>query len=435
MCALFMLVGLIITIRTGFFQFTNFKLWWRLTAVSLFKDKAVRKASDKKSLSQFQALSTALAATIGTGNIVGVATALVSGGAGAVFWMWVSALFGMMTKYAEIVLSMKYRYKNSSGEYVSGPMVVLKEGLHSKLLALLYAVFCLLACFGIGNMSQANSVAGALNFAFHIPNLITGIALAILCGLVILGGLRRIGRVAEKIVPITALLYVLGGCIIIAANIKTVPSAIVDIFKGAFGIRAAGGGVLGYTVAQAMRFGVARGVFSNEAGLGSSSMAHAAADTSLPARQAVWGIFEVFVDTIVVCTVTALAILTTGVSGSCDTSGSLIKGAALTILAFSKGLGSFAGTFVSCSIVFFAFASILGWSVYGQKCAEYLFGIRSIKAFRMIYIAASAIGCLLSVELVWSISDIFNGLMAIPNLIGVICLSGTVAVLTKKLTK
>lgn len=431
MCALFVCVGIYTSIRCNMFQITKIGLWWNSTIMAVFKDKSVTSTDDAKSISQFQALTTALAATIGTGNIVGVSTAIVSGGPGAIFWMWVSAFFGMMTKYAEIALSMKYRYKNERGHWIGGPMVFIERGLKMKGLAVVFALFCLIASFGIGNMSQANSMAGALNSAFGTNNLAVGIVIAAISAMVIMGGIKRIGSVTEKLVPFMALAYIIGGVALIIMNITAVPKAFADIFAGAFRLKSIGGGVFGYGISKAMRFGVARGVFSNEAGLGSSSLAHAATDTDEPVKQAMWGVFEVFADTIVVCTITALAILTANVVGTVGADGQMVKGAALTILAFSKGFGSFAGVFVSVGIVLFAFSTIIGWSYYGERCMEYLFGLKFTPIYKVIYIIMIVIGCTSSLELVWGLSDTFNGLMALPNLCAVLLLAGEVAKMTK----
>lgn len=435
MCVIFVAIGIYFSVGTRFFQISKFKMWWRGTIVALFKDKNVTETKDKKSISQFQALTTALAATIGTGNIVGVSTALVSGGAGAVFWMWVSAFFGMMTKYAEIILSMKYRYKDLDGRWNGGPMVFIEKGLGVRWLAVLFAFFCIFASFGMGNMSQANSMAGAINSTFGIETLHIGIVTAICTALVMMGGIKRIGRVTELTVPVMAFLYVVGGVIIIAMNYKNIPSAFVQIFEGAFSAASVGGGIAGYTISKAMRFGVARGVFSNEAGLGSSSIAHSASDTKEPVKQAMWGIFEVFVDTIVVCSITALVILTTGVLGATDGNGEIITGAGLTILAFSKGFGSFAGGFISVGISMFAFATLLGWSYYGERCVEYLFGLQYTFLYKMLFVIAIIVGCVSSLDLVWEISDTFNGLMAMPNLTAIILLSKEVFDATKRYVK
>ena len=425
MCTVFVCVGIYICIRTHFFQVGHFKLWWHNTFASIFRDKSVRTTSDAKSVSQFQALTTALAATIGTGNIVGVATAIMSGGPGAVFWMWISAFFGMMTKYAEIALAMKYREKDANGDWLGGPMVSIKKGMGIKWLGGLFALFTVLASFGIGSGVQANSVASSLNSTFGVPMVVTGICLAIVTALVIIGGLKRIAGVTEKIVPFMAILYIVGGIILIIMNHGGLPDAFGNIFAGAFRVRAIGGGVLGYAMSQAMRYGVARGVFSNEAGLGSSALVHSASDQKEPARQAMWGCFEVFADTIIVCTITALAILSSGIYKVTEN-----KGAALTIEAFHNGFGAGAGIFVSIAIVLFALSTIIGWSYYGERCFNFLAGTGKAIVYKCIFIFTVILGCVASVDLIWDISDTLNGLMAIPNIIGLIVMAGTVAKIT-----
>lgn len=370
-----------------------------------------------------QSLSTALAATIGTGNIVGVATAMVSGGPGAIFWMWVAALLGMMTKYAEVLLSVYYRKK---GQYQSGPMYVLEHGLKCKPLAILYAFFCLVASFGIGNMSQGNSIASALNATWNISPAWSGLVVMILAAVVLIGGVKRLGTVTEKLIPFMAGFYLFFSAVVLIMQYHEIPHAFSIIFNEAFRFQSVGGGALGYTAMQAVRYGVARGIFTNEAGLGTSSMAHAASAETQPVRQAMMGIFEVFVDTIVICTVTALVILTSGV-WDCG-----LNGAELTIFAFSQNLGGFAQIFISISIVLFAFASILCWCFYGEQCVEYLWGTSVVKVYRFIYIVFIGVGCVLSMEAVWNICDIFNILMAIPNLSGVVMLSGQVKKITRE---
>lgn len=427
MLAFFLFVGILFTLRTHFFQLTHLKLWIRTTIVAVFKNRSVRKTKDKKSISQFQALSTALAATIGTGSIVGVATAIVSGGPGAVFWMWVSSFFGMMTCYAENTLGIKYRYKNEKGDWMGGAMVYMERGLGQRWLAVIFSIFCILASFGIGNMSQANSIASSLENSFHVSPITTGIIISILVGLVIIGGIKRIAGVAEKIVPLMALLYIGGGIIVILVNAKGVPSSFELIFRGAFHLKSAAGGFIGYGVAQAVRYGVARGVFSNEAGLGSAVIIHSASDVKEPVVQGMWGIFEVFVDTLLVCTVTALCILSSGVWHPNGT----LNGAALSSAAFTTVFGGFGGIFVSVSIILFAFSTLIGWSYYGERGVEYLFGIKAIGIYKALFVIVVAIGCVADLELVWNISDTFNGLMAVPNLIAITLLSPQVVAMTK----
>lgn len=435
MCIIFVLVGILLTFRTKWFQISRLGLWWRSTIASVFTDKKVRKTEDKKAITQFQALSTALAATVGTGNIAGVATAIVSGGPGAVFWMWVSAFFGMMTKFSEITLSMKYRYRNEKGEWQGGPMAFIERGMgkHFKWLAVLFAIFATLASFGIGSAVQANSTAGALKEAFGFDPVIVGFVIAAVTAVVIIGGIKRIGKVTEILVPFMAILYTLGAVLLIAMNAQHLGQAFGSIFAGAFRLQAVGGGVLGFTIAQAMRFGIARGVFSNEAGLGSSSIAHAASDTKEPVKQAMWGVFEVFADTIVICSLTALVILTTGVheAGLLDGAGAPLSGAALTSAAFASGFGRSGSIFLSIAMCLFAFSTVVGWSYYGERTYEYLFGSKTTVVYKIIFLCTIILGSAAKLDLVWNIADTLNGLMAIPNLIGVVSLSGTVAVLTK----
>jgi len=417
--------GIYFTIRTNFFQIRNFKHMLDETFLAIFKNKSVTKTKDKKSITQFQALSTALAATIGTGNIVGVATALTAGGEGAIFWMWVSAFFGMMTNYSENVLGIFYRYKNSKNEWTGGPMIYIEKGLKQKWLAVIFAIFCVGASFGIGNMTQVNSISSSLNTTYNIPTIVTGIFIAIMVSLVIVGGIKRIGKVTEKIVPFMALVYIVGALIILILHINLVPTILGNIFANAFSFKAVGGGAAGTVMASAIKWGFKRGVFSNEAGLGSSVMVHSASDVKEPVKQGLWGIFEVFVDTIIVCTLTAFAMLSTGVVGSGA------EGSELAIAAFSHGFGNFAGHFITIAILFFAFSTILGWSYYGEKAMEYLLGVKSVIYYKVIFILVTIVGATVSLDLVWGISDTLNALMAIPNLIGVLFLSGTVIQITK----
>ena len=432
MCVIFVFTGIYYTIGTRFFQVSKFKLWWSATLKSVLRNKEATVCSDEKSISQFQATTTSLAATVGTGNIVGVATAIVMGGAGAIFWMWISALFGMMTKYGEIVLSMKYRRKNKRGNWIGGPMITIEHGLNCKWLAMVYAFFCLLASFGIGNLSQSNSMSTALNTALNIDTLYTGIITAILVGIVIIGGIQRIGKVTEKFVPLMSIVYIVGCMIVIVMNFKAVPEVFMLIFSSAFGLEAVGGGVLGYTMSRAIRFGVSRGVFSNEAGLGASSIVHCASSEKNPVKQGMWGICEVFIDTFVICSITAFMILTTNVVGTEDINGNVLTGAALAIEAFSTEFGIYAGVFISVCITFFAFSTLVGWSFYGEKAVEYLVGYKYVVVYKIVFVLVIVLGAVSSLELVWEISDTFNGLMAIPNLVMLILLSGEVFDITKK---
>lgn len=417
-------LGIYLSIRTNFFAITKLGYILKNTLLKIFsKDQR-----GEGEVTAFQAVATALAATVGTGNIAGVATAIAIGGPGAVFWMWVSAIFGMTTKFSEVVLSVNFREKTEDGRFVGGPMYYIEKGLNMKWLAIIFSVFGAIAAFGIGNMVQANSVAAALEETFSIPPIATGIVLAILAALVIIGGIKRIGAVTEKLVPFMAAIYILGALIIIIGNISHIPEAFGLIFSHAFTGTAATGAFAGSTVRLAMTKGVARGVFSNEAGLGSAPIAHAAATTDHPVRQGLWGVFEVFMDTIVICSLTALAIL---VSGLWDSGAS---GAVLTTQAFNESiLGG--GYIVTIGIMLFAFSTILGWSYYGERCMEYLFGPKLITPYRIIYIPFIIIGSVGGLELIWDLADTLNGLMAIPNLIGVLMLSGTVFKLTKEFFK
>ncbi len=373
-------------------------------------------------VSPFQALMTTLSATVGTGNIVGVATAIALGGPGAIFWMWITALFGMATKYSEVLLAVKYRELGANNKHVGGPMYYIKNGLNKRWhwLAAAYAVFGAIAGLGIGNMVQANSVADAMESSFNIPAWLSGIALAALVGFVIIGGINRIAAVAAKLVPIMALAYVFC-CIFIIANYwQDIPSVFVLIIDSAFNGAAATGGFAGAAVWAAIRFGVARGIFSNEAGLGSGSIAHAAAKTNSPVRQGFIGILGTFIDTLVVCTMTALVILLTGVWTSGE------NGHALSNLAFNSVLGDIGSDVIAVGLVVFAFTTLLGWSYYGERCAEYLFGKRVILPYRLLWVVFIPLGALGSLKIVWVFSDVMNGLMALPNLLAVALLSPVV---------
>lgn len=432
-------IGIFVTIGTGFFQVSHFGLWMKKTFLAIFSNKTVRDKKDPHAISQFQSLTTALAGTIGTGNIVGVATAIVSGGPGAVFWMWVSAFFGMMTNYTENVLGILFRYKNNKGQWMGGPMVYLERGLHCKPLAVLFAIFATLASFGIGNMTQANGISTAISGALRFTGIDAwylkagvGVGIMLLAALVILGGIKRIAAVTEKIVPFMALAYLAGGIYIIAVNGTHIPAAFGSIFTNAFSFEAVGGGIFGYVIMNAMRYGVARGVFSNEAGLGSSVMVHSASNVKEPVVQGMWGVFEVFADTLIVCTITALSILCTGVVDMhTGVNADGLKGASLAQAAFAHGFGSFGSIFIAVAITLFAFSTILGWSYYGERAVEYLFGTKYLWIYKVLFIGLIVVGCTASLDLVWNISDTFNGLMAIPNLIGVAGLSGLVFKATK----
>lgn len=434
--------GILMTIFTKFFQLSHIGHWWKNTIGGIFSDRHITKhtGKDDKAISQFQSLCTALAATIGTGNIVGVASALISGGPGAIFWMWIVAFFGMMTNYSENVLGIYYRRKNSKGEWCGGAMYYLKDGLGSykgckqigAVLAVLFSAFCLLASFGIGNMSQVNSIAANMEAAFSVPTFVTGIALVILAALVIVGGLKRIASVTEKLVPFMAIIYIVGALVIFFANIGQVGAVFSAIFKGAFGLRAVGGGIVGSGVKMALTWGMKRGVFSNEAGLGSSVMVHSNSNVKEPVRQGMWGVFEVFADTIVVCTLTAFAVLSSGLV-DLETGAVLSEsaGSALVGEAFATVFGSFGPMFIALAILLFAFSTVLGWSHYGSKAWEYLFGTQSTIVYKIVFVAIIFIGATMNLSLAWDLSDTFNGLMAMPNLIGVLCLSPLVIKITK----
>ena len=537
MLILIVCTGIFMTIRTGVFQIRRAKEVSGKTIFAIFKNKSVTKSNDKKAISQFQALSTALAATIGTGNIAGVATALVAGGPGAVFWMWVSAFFGMMTKFSENVLGIYFRKKNEDGEWAGGPMYYLENGVkHKKVigkiakpLAVMFAVFCVLASFGIGNMAQINSISSSMKVSFNIPSIITGVVLAVIAGFVIVGGIQRIGKVTEKLVPFMALAYIIGALIIFFANFKQIPYVFGSIFTSAFSFNAALGGVAGSAVKMAVTMGFKRGVFSNEAGLGSSVLVNTSSDVKEPVVQGMWGIFEVFADTIVVCTLTAFVLLSStvktgdsnsleealskistkpqyvelvngedyegaiplidknsaGVYENYDGEGeyetfavktndgkefeiklakryeskddsdyvytnimevvgvenedgeidsvkfSQVNGVPLVTYAFSKQFGSFAGKFLSIAILLFAFSTVLGWSFYGTKAIEYLLGKKATVVYKVIFVLFIVVGATMTLDLAWELADTFNALMAIPNLIGVLSLSGLVVKITR----
>ncbi len=384
------------------------------------------KNKNEGEISPFNALMTSLSATIGTGNITGVATAIFIGGPGALFWMWVTALIGMATKYSEAVCAVHYREVDEKGSYLGGPMYYIKNGLGKKWLWLgfLFALFGALASFGIGNTVQANSVANALQAQFNIPLWLTGVVLLLLTGAVVLGGIKRIAQVAGKLVPFMALAYVAAGLVVLIANFSQIPEALVLIVKSAFNPVAATGGFAGSTIMLAVQWGVARGIFSNEAGLGSAPIAHAAAKTNDPVRQGMIAMLGTFIDTIIVCSITGLAIVLTGVW----TTG--VKGAALTIAAFEHTMPEMGGVIVSIAQAVFAFTTILGWSVYGERCVEYLFGIRSVKIFRILWIMAVPVGAMGDLSFIWLLADTLNALMALPNLIALLLLSPVIFKLT-----
>ena len=438
-------VGVLMTFMTSFFQITHFSHWIKNTIGAIFKDKHVTGHTTDKSISQFQSLCTALAATVGTGNIVGVAGAIATGGPGAVFWMWIIAFFGMMTNYSENVLGILFRKRGAEGEWHGGAMYYLRDGLGAKkgckgigtVLAVLFSLFCLLASFGIGNMSQVNSMVSNVNSAFGIPKIAVGIFLVIAVGAVVIGGLKRVASVTEKIVPFMVVLYFVGAIVIILMKAPLIPAIFVAIFKGAFALKSVAGGIVGSGIALAMKMGFKRGVFSNEAGLGSSVMVHSSSNVKEPVRQGMWGIFEVFADTIIVCTLTALVLLG---SGAIDLTTGLADEAILESIggssnlmsyAFGQAFGVVGSGFIAIAILLFAYSTVLGWSHYGTTACRYLFTEKGVMPYRIIFVALVLAGSVMEAQLAWDISDTFNGLMMIPNLIGVLVLSPIVMQCTK----
>lgn len=429
-------VGLYLSIRTGFIQIRKFPLAMKKTIGKVFEKKEAKHGA----MTPFQAVCTALSATVGTGNIAGVAGAIAIGGPGAVFWMWVSAFLGMCTKFSEVVLAVHFREKNEKGEYVGGPMYYIKNGLGKKWhwLAVLFSVFGIFTVFGTGNATQVNTIAAAVNSALlnynlipaegvTISNWIIGIVIMILVVCVLLGGIKRIGKVTEKLVPFMAVFYILLALGVVIFNIKDVPGVFADIFYGAFHPAAVTGGVVG-SFFTSMTKGVSRGIFSNEAGLGTGSIAHACADTGKPVEQGFFGIFEVFADTIVICTLTALVILCSGTSVAFGDA----AGAELTISGFTSTYGNWVSIFTAVAMCCFAFSTIIGWGLYGARCAEYIFSSKIVKPFMVIYSMVAVVGATVDLGLVWSIAETFNGLMVIPNLIAVLLLSGTVFKLVRE---
>ena len=423
--------GIFLTIRTGFLPWRNLGYALKSTL-----SKEARQSKGEGDISPFSALMTALASTIGTGNIVGVATAMVSGGPGALVWMWVSACFGLSSKFSECMLALKYRGTNANGEMSGGPMYTMKRGIKNRklgaVLGWLFAFFAVIASFGIGNMTQANSITSALNETFSIPNWITGVILTILALLIMVGGIQSISKVSLVIVPVMAVFYVIAAMIVIIGNIANVPAGLAMIFQMAFSPQAVGGGLCGTITASmmnAMRFGVARGVFSNEAGMGSAAISAAAASTDQPVRQAYISMTGTFWDTIIVCTMTGLAIASSGVLGQVNpATGELYQGASLTIAAFSTILGPAGGWFVSIGITLFAFSTILGWEYNGEKAYEYLLGTHKYNMiYRIAFSLVVFVGSIATLDLVWSLSDIANALMAVPNLLCMLILSNEIA--------
>ncbi len=450
--------GILLTFCTKVFQISHLVHWWKNTIVSVFKkDSNSTKKTDKKTISQFQALCAALAATVGTGNIAGVAAAIVIGGPGAVFWMWVAAFFGMMTNFSENLLGIYYRRRNKDGEWSGGPMYYLKDGLGKRygkkwlkpianVLAVLFSCFAILASFGIGNMAQINKIVLNMDAAFFknvslgtlpgtsisIVHLILGIALLVIAALIIIGGLQRIARFAEIVVPFMAIAYCIGSLVVFGMNIDQVGAMFTAIFKFAFTPTAAIGGGIGMLIKTTMTQGFKRGVFSNEAGLGSSVMVHSSSNVKEPVKQGMWGIFEVFFDTFVVCTMTAIVVLSTGyidLATGIPVAGA--NGDTLVSEAFGKYFGAPGTWFVAIAMLFFAFTTVLGWSQYGSKAVEYLFGVKGVKVYKVVFVVMIVSGAVMEGGLAWDLSDTFNGLMMIPNLIGVVALLPLVIKVTK----
>ena len=457
-------VGLIMTVLTKCFQVSHLGHWMKKTVGNLFEKKVRSHTNEKASISQFQALCTALAATVGVGNIAGVAGAIVTGGPGAVFWMWVAAFLGMMTNYSENILGIYYRRKNKAGEWSGGAMYYLQDGLGSKkhmkhvgkILAILFAIFAVLASFGIGNMGQVNKIVLNFTSAFDIPalsgvvlygegdstitlyHLILGLVIMIIVGIVVIGGIKRIANVAEKIIPFMVIIYIIGSFVVIFSNITVIGDAFSAIFSMAFTKQAAWGGAAGVALKEIITMGCKRGVFSNEAGLGSSVMVHSNSNVVEPVKQGLWGIFEVFADTIIICTLTALTILTSGVIDL--KTGATAAGGDATLVAeafnsvFKVGDVDLGKMFIALAILLFAFTTVLGWSHYGTKAVEYLSGSKAeivTKVYKSIFVVSIMFGAMMTSTIAWDISDTFNGMMMLPNLIGVLALSPLVMKLTQ----
>ncbi len=440
--------GIYLSWRVNFLQFRKFGYTMKHTIGKIFQKQS---AGDGE-VTPFQAVTTALAATVGTGNIAGVTGAIAVGGPGAVFWMWLSALFGMVTKYAEVVLAVRYRERNEKGDYVGGPMYYIKNGLGPKWkwLAVLFSLLGAIAAFGIGNMTQVNTIAGSINTAIDafggntqavtvmlfgqvvpVSSIVIGMLVAVTIGLVLFGGIKRIGSVTEKLVPFMALIYIVCALVVVFANIGSLGRIFAMIFEGAFSPEAALGGVFGITVISTIQKGVGRGVFSNEAGLGSAPMAHAASSETDPVKQGLYGIFEVFMDTIVICTLTALTLLC-GVESGVEITWGQSAGAELISASFATVFGSKMGAFtIALGICLFALSTTLSWALYGSRCFEFLFGTRLVPVYQILFVLVIVVGATLKLELVWDIADTLNGFMAIPNLIALLALSGVVAKLTK----
>lgn len=429
-------VGILLSVRTGFIQFRKFSYAMKSTVGKIFQ----KSEAGHGSITPFQAVCTALAATVGTGNIAGVAGAIAIGGPGAVFWMWMSALLGMCTKFAEVTLAVHFRERNEHGDYVGGPMYYIKNGLNKRwhFLAVLYALFGVLTVFGTGNATQVNTITTAINSAlsnYHVVNegnqqlvsLVIGILITVIVAAVLLGGVKRIGKVTEKLVPFMAVIYIVLAVGVVVLNYRSIPGVFASIVSGAFHPAAVTGGAVG-SVILSLQKGISRGIFSNEAGLGTGSIAHATSDTKDPVEQGVFGIFEVFADTIVICTLTALTILCSGVTINYGAA----AGAELTISGFTATYGNWVSVFTAIAMVCFAFSTILGWGLYGARCMEFLGSAKWIKPFMIVYSLMGIVGATMDLGLLWEIAETFNGLMAIPNLIALFLLSGTVVKLVKE---
>lgn len=453
-CGLYLLLaaGLIMTLVTGVFQITHLKHWWTKTIVTVFKkDNTSKKSTDKQSISQFQALCTALAATVGTGNIAGVAAAICIGGPGAVLWMWIAAFLGMMTNFSENVLGIYFRRRNKDGEWSGGAMYYLKDGVGrmtgmkypASILAGLFAVFAILASFGIGNMGQVNKITLNMESAFfanvkwqvgdiNMINLMIGLVLLAVGAMIIIGGIQRIAKVAELVVPFMAMAYILLGLVAVGINYERIIPALASIFHHALGVKALAGGATGAALKLVIVQGCKRGVFSNEAGLGSSVMVHSASNVKEPVKQGMWGIFEVFFDTMVVCTMTALVALTSGlIDLETGVVSAGVSDATLINSAFGQVFGQPGQWFVAIAMLLFAFTTVLGWSQYGSKAVEYLFGEKAVKVYKVIFVLMIVSGALMTSSLAWDISDTFNGLMMLPNLVAVLLLSPLVYRITR----
>lgn len=441
--------GIYLSARVGFIQFTKFGYALKNTIGKVFS----KQSAGEGEITPMQAVTTALAATVGTGNIAGVTGAIAVGGPGAVFWMWISALFGMVTKYAEVVLAINYRERNEKGDWVGGPMYYIKKGLGKgwTWLAMVFSLLGALAAFGIGNMTQINTIAVSINTAIDafggntsavsvnflgqvvpVSSIVIGLVIAVIVALVLFGGIKRIGAVAEKLVPMMAAIYVVCGLTVIGMNFGSLGKVFAMIFKGAFSAEAALGGAFGITLMNTIQKGVGRGVFSNEAGLGSAPMAHAASSETDPVKQGLYGIFEVFMDTIVICTLTALTLLC-GVEGGVGITWGQSAGAELISASFGTVFGTQAGSLiVAVAISLFALTTILSWSLYGSRCCEFMFGSKALPVYQTIFVLVIVIGAALELELVWNIADTLNGFMALPNLVALLGLSGVVVKLTKE---